>query len=104
MESNEITITAWLDKLQLLHLKYDGNSLVERFYTLLNKLDVAINQKVKDIFQIIDFTGLESEFKALLLDVNLDHYNEHIDGINNKINEYMSTLDQRKLMMLKRKY
>ncbi|MDW2744225.1 AAA family ATPase [Atlantibacter subterraneus] len=103
MESNEITITAWLDKLQLLHLKYDDNSLVERFYTLLNKLDVAINQKVKDIFQIIDFTGLESEFKALLLDVNLDHYNEHIDGINNKINEYMSTLDQEKIDDVKEK-
>ncbi|HCI6405284.1 TPA: AAA family ATPase, partial [Klebsiella variicola subsp. variicola] len=62
IESNEIAINTWKDKVQLTNLNCDNNSIVECFYDLLAELDSAVNQKLKDIFHVVDFSALELKF------------------------------------------
>lgn len=103
VESNEIAINAWLDKLQLVHVKYDNALLTERFYELLTKLDTALNIKLKDIFHIVDFTALELDFNNLFKEIDLDEYNKHIDKINGTINDYLLTLEHESIDDIKKK-
>lgn len=103
IENNEITINAWLDKLELTHIKYDNSSLVDQFYDLLAELDGALNHKLKDIFYTVDFIMLESKFNVLFKEMNFDFYNSHIDKVNEKINDYLLTLDQERIEDVKKK-
>ncbi|MEC5590112.1 AAA family ATPase [Citrobacter freundii] len=103
VESNDAAINAWLDKLQLVHIKYDNSLLTERFYGLLTKFDTALNIKLKDIFHVVDFNALELEFKNLFKEIDLEEYNNHIDKINGLINEYLLTLEKESIDDVKKK-
>ncbi|MEQ9914843.1 AAA family ATPase [Pectobacterium polaris] len=103
IENNEITINTWLDKLDLTHIKYENNSIVNKFYDLLTDLDGALNQKLKDIFYTVDFISLESKFNGLFKEMNFESYNTHIDKVNEKINNYLLTLDQESIEDVKKK-
>ncbi|WP_062779208.1 AAA family ATPase [Kluyvera intermedia] len=92
--NNEIAINAWLDKLELKQFTFDNSKLVEGFYDVLSKLDRFINQKLKDVFQEVNFKLLQEEFNSLFNEIDFGAYNEYIDATNKLINDYLLTLDQ----------
>ncbi|EHH7213812.1 AAA family ATPase [Escherichia coli] len=102
IESNEIAINTWRDKVQLENLNYDNNSIVECFYDLLAELDSAVQQKLKDIFQPVDFSALELKFDALFNQIDFDIYNQNIDKLNDVIDDYLLTLDKESIDDVKR--
>jgi len=103
IERNEVTINTWLDKVELTHAKYDNFLIHEKFCVLLADLDYLINQKLKDIFYAVDYKELELKFKSIFEEIDLNEYNKQIDVANNKINDYLQTLDQENIDDVKRK-
>lgn len=102
IDSNQAAINTWKDKVQLSDLNYDTHFAVECFYDLLAELDKSINQKLKDIFHFVDFTILESKFDALFNQIDFDTYNQHIDKLNDVIDNYLMTLDKESIDDVKR--
>ena len=102
IESNEIAINTWKDKVQLTNLNCDNNSIVECFYDLLAELDSAVNQKLKDIFHVVDFSALELKFDTLFNQIDFDIYNQNIDELNSVIDGYLMTLDKESVDDVKR--
>lgn len=59
------------------------------------ELDSAVQQKLKDIFQPVDFSALELKFDALFNQIDFDIYNQNIDKLNDAIDDYLLTLDKK---------
>lgn len=59
------------------------------------ELDSAVQQKLKDIFQPVDFSALELKFDALFNQIGFDIYNQNIDKLNDAIDDYLLTLDKK---------
>lgn len=102
IESNEIAINTWKDKVKLTNLNCDTNYIVECFYDLLAELDSAVNKKLKDIFLVVDFSALELKFDTLFNQIDFDIYNQNIDKLNDAIDDYLMTLDQESVDDVKR--